>query len=242
MKISCILPTFNRYSTGLNYLIEEAVECFIRQDYPDKELLIGNDCKEQKLKINHPQIKVYNWEERDPMIATKIARLISLSQGDAFCRWDDDDINLPHRLTYSANKLKDGLEWRSENYFYDPGKLEHVIGPGNTHLTAIFTRDLINKLGGYPENRIDDQEFNKALVGVGGSAKGEIIPQEEIFYLYRWNTGSSHLSGAGGSIPDLENHYKRIGEKNIISGTFTIRPKWYQNHIDRVKNYLNSRN
>ncbi len=42
VKISCLCPTYNRGSGKLN-LLQEAVECFRRQDNPDRELIIGND-------------------------------------------------------------------------------------------------------------------------------------------------------------------------------------------------------
>ena len=42
MRASAVLPTYNR-PPDQQWLVEEAIESFLRQDYPDKELLVLND-------------------------------------------------------------------------------------------------------------------------------------------------------------------------------------------------------
>ena len=46
--ISCLMPTYNRIP-GRQFLIDEALESFLLQDYEDKELIICNDTPGQKL-------------------------------------------------------------------------------------------------------------------------------------------------------------------------------------------------
>ena len=46
--VSCICPTYNRPPRH-QHLLEEAIASFLRQDYPNKELIVLNDCPGQEL-------------------------------------------------------------------------------------------------------------------------------------------------------------------------------------------------
>src|SRR5438876_11343843 len=48
MKVSCMCATYNRPPNS-QWLLEEAIESFLRQDYAEKELLVLNDCAGQEL-------------------------------------------------------------------------------------------------------------------------------------------------------------------------------------------------
>lgn len=240
MLISCLMPTFNRYPQ-LAYLVEEAVECFLRQDDPDRELVICNDTPGQRLIVDDERVKVLNLDCRMATLSDKIQMCIDVAQGDLLCRWDDDDISLPHRLSYSRRKLADGWEWRAENYLFDTGTLAPVAGPANTHIQALWRRDVLNLMGGqYPPNLsgYEDIAFNRELVQAGLPAQGELIPVEEVYYLYRWSTGSRHLSGVGGGPEKLQEQWDRLGQASIAAGDFHVRPRWHRNHVARAKQTL----
>ena len=81
------------------------MESFLRQDHPDKELLILNDTPGQKLVFEHPQVRIFNAQRRFPDLSAKIQYMIDRAAGDVFCRWDDDDLSLPWRLSYSLERL-----------------------------------------------------------------------------------------------------------------------------------------
>jgi glycosyltransferase involved in cell wall biosynthesis len=234
MRVSCLMPTFNRYPT-LGRLVEEAVESFLRQSYPDKELIILNDCPVQQLIFDHPQVRIINAAERYPTLSDKITAMIEASSGDAFCRWDDDDISLPWRLSLSVEKLKGRLEWQPTTYWFDPGKLHLNKGHANGHITSIWTRECLELIGGYPPKMSgwEDQEFDKRLKKLG-LYKPEDIPAEEVFYLYRWGTGSQHLSGIGGGPQSLQGFWDKLGSLPQKEGTYTIRPHWAQDHLARA--------
>lgn len=241
MKIAAILLTYNRYPR-LPYLVEESVESFIRQDYENKELLIVNDTPGQTLRIDHPRIRVLNVNERFPTLADKIQYAIDNTDADAFCRWDDDDISLPHRLSYSAAKLGDGLEWRANNYWFDCGEWREVHLAGNTHVMSLWRREVLERIGGkYPPKHTgnEDQKFNEMLHKAGVSSRGEDVPTEEMYYIYRWGTGSRHLSGVGGTTEQLQTHYDSIGKFPIVKREFEIKPRWYRNYVafaEQVRN------
>ncbi len=236
MLISCLMPTYNRYPS-MGFLVEEAVESFIRQDHQDRELLICNDTPGQLLEVHHPKVKVFNLQERLPTLSDKLQFLIDHAQGEAFCRWDDDDISLPHRLSFSQRKLGDKLEWRAGNYWWDTGTLTEVAHAGNTHVQSIFRRSCLDVIGGkYPPklSGYEDQAFNKALVQAGFPRLGEVVAPGEIYYLYRWATGSLHLSGVGGPPENLQAHYDTLGTRPIATGVYKVQPRWRTNHLARV--------
>jgi glycosyltransferase involved in cell wall biosynthesis len=230
MLISCLCPTFNRYPQ-LGFLLEEAIDCFLRQDYADKELIICNDTPGQTLLVDLPQVRVLNVSERFESLGQKLRHMIAVASGDVMCRWDDDDLSLPHRLRISAERLGDRLEWRALNYWFDDGhQVRQVARPGNTHLMSLWRREVLEQIGGYPVFPLggEDQAFNAALAraGISLADSGEIVPSDDVFYVYRWNTGGTHLSGqSDGSSDPHRAHWEAIGRQTIAPGSFVVTPQ-----------------
>lgn len=241
--ISCLCMTYNRCPDHQR-LLEEAIESFLRQDYKDKELLVCNDTPGQHLEFSHPQVRIFNFPERMPTLTDKIQSMIDIARGDILCRWDDDDISLPHRLSYSRDKLGDGLEWRAANYIYSaPDDFREVHNPGNTHVFGLFTRKVLEKIGGYPSkvSGCEDMRFVDRLIEQGlGVRQGEPIPSEDMYYFYRWGVSPTHLSGHGdgpqGNIH--QNHYDRIGQRPAAVGEIHLHPHWNRDYSrDLVNRY-----
>lgn len=252
MLVSCLCPTFNRYP-HLGHLLEEAVDSFGRQDYPDRELIICNDTPGQELflPVSHSfarKVRIFNVDKRFATLSEKIQFMIDQAQGEVLCRWDDDDIHLPHRLSYSIERLRDKLEWRAENYWYDTGTLVEAHGVGNTHIMSVWRREVLEKFphGKYPigHSGNEDQTFNRYLTEYASIPHGERIPLKDIFYLYRWGTGSTHLSGIAGGPKDNphQQHYDQIGKRPIEAEPFVIHPHWEKNYTNVVEQTLLSQN
>ncbi len=225
MKISCLMPTYNRFPKD-GWLVEEAVQSFMDQDYENKELLILNDTKDQFLIINrNDKVKIINTDLRFPNLGAKIKYLISKSSGDAFCRWDDDDLSLPHRLSFSVQRLgEDKLEWHPLNYWYKPSikmPAKEVHKAGNSHLMAMFRREIFDYID-YPNDccGAEDQAFNQRIAAIGVNNQ-DILKPEEMFYIYRWGTDSIHLSGQR----NMQEHWDAIGNMPIEKGTYIINPR-----------------
>lgn len=237
--ISCLCPTYNR-APDHQWLIEEAVESFLRQDHPHKELIVCNDAPGQRLVCDAPGVRVFNRPDRFGSLSEKLRWMIGQARGDLFCRWDDDDISLPWRLSLSLEKLGDRLEWRPENYWYSPkGEHHEVGGAANTHAMAMWRREAMDKIGGYPDafagkSGGEDQRFNGLLAEYGiSSAKGEVLPTNRMFYLYRWGASPRHLSGALDET-NTASAYERIGRDRIEPGEFELRPHWRVNYVQAV--------
>lgn len=235
MKITCIMPTYNRFPHD-RWMVDEAVECFLRQDYKDKELLILNDAPRQKILCDAPCVRVINYPRRFDTLSDKIQSGIDHASGDVLCRWDDDDLSLPWRLSLSAKGLGDKLEWRAENYWWENYGQEwkQVVGPGNTHTMAVFTHECLDKIGGYPAKRVgdEDQEFNKALRLARINERGVVLKLEDIFYVYRWGLGR-HLS-AGGAGEGLRRQWDAIGKRDVLPGVYRVEPQWRRDYVSEA--------
>lgn len=245
--IACLMPTFNRPSETPE-MLGESLAAFLEQDYQAAaHLIIGNDCPEQTLSVAREFqsiVHVVNYPRRFETLGQKLHAMASLATmqygAEALCRWDDDDYSLPHRLSYSADQLGVGVEWRPSNYWWHraglPGEVWEVERAGNTHIQAIWRPEVLEQIGGYPDRTGDeDQAFNQALhrrykTPIAGH--GNIDPAE-LFYVYRWGNSPRHLSGRGGG-KALREQYKRIGELHIVPGEFEIIPKRWELPARRV--------
>ena len=96
--VSCICPTYGRPA-----LLEEAIYCFLQQDYPGpKELIVLNDYAGQTLLFDHPEVRMINLPTRFRTVGEKRNAAVALAAHDLLFVWDDDDIYLPHRLSFSV--------------------------------------------------------------------------------------------------------------------------------------------
>jgi hypothetical protein len=98
--LSCICPTYGRVA-----LLEEAIECFLRQDYPGpKELIVLNDYDGQTLSFDHPDVHVINVPTRFHSVDEKYKAAAALCSHDLIFVWHDDDIYLPRRLRSRSSR------------------------------------------------------------------------------------------------------------------------------------------
>jgi hypothetical protein len=232
--ISCLMPTYNRFTPDQRYpnseiVVCEAVESFLRQDWHDKELLILNDTPGQILLCEHPQVRIVNSPHRLPNMTAKFVWLIEHATSDILAWWPDDDISLPHRLRFCFDRLGDHPAWRPRNCFQDDAGTLSELVPDNTHIMGLWRRSILSVLGGYEQpggNDLDqDQQFNAALAR-HGIDRSDRLALSEISYLYRRHTGSVHLSGL-----DEIASYKGIGEWPIVPGSFRIVPAWKRDYV-----------
>ncbi len=86
--------------------LEEAIHSFLRQDYPGtKELIVLNDIEGQTLVFDHPEVQVVNVPRRFHSAAEKLKAAVGLASHDLIFPWPEDDISLPHRLSFTVAHL-----------------------------------------------------------------------------------------------------------------------------------------
>lgn len=234
--ISCYCATYGRPK----HLIENTIQCFLDQDWSGpKELIILNDCKYQKYFYNHPEIKIVNIEDRIPILGKKFNETVKLCQYNFLATWEDDDIFLKHRLSYSSKNLKNQVVFHTYDALIEQGR--GVFKPFGCygHSTHLIDRNLFDDIKGYDE--LDIRSIDVKFIAKIGSkipkySKGIQRPSDR-FYIYRWYTsGSYHASGITKSdnlSQDIENKVlKDIDIGRIETGEIYLEPKLSYNYYD----------
>lgn len=97
--VSCIMPTKNRRE-----FVPKAIEYFLRQTYPNKELVIVDDVGADDIQDLLPQTlprgaSTFYLRVHDPLtLGAKRNRCVQAAKGDLIAHWDDDDWYGPGRL------------------------------------------------------------------------------------------------------------------------------------------------
>jgi hypothetical protein len=238
--VSCLCPTYGR-PPDHQELLEEAIESFLRQTYPNKELIVLNDCAEQELVCDAPGVRVVNVRTRFATLGDKYNAAVAIARGDLLAPWEDDDISLPWRLALSVERLGDAGYYNPKRYVLLDGSGFHADQPmGYGHNLSLFSREAFGAVGGYrPISGAQDAEMDGALVaavaGRGGPWAGEPeLPRREWFYIYRWGVSPTHLSAAAAP----EELYRRLGSTPAAPGRFTLRPHWREDYVAAVADLL----
>lgn len=227
--VSCYCATYGRV-----HCLEESVESFLRQDYTGpKELVILNDYANQTIEFDHPEVKVFNLPWRIEPLGKKFNYTANLCSGDVLFCWEDDDIYLPNRISYSLKKIKDGVFHTSDGFFEISSG--NIIKARNVfHATHAITKQLFDSINGYPEKDqcSIDVEFMQKINTKIQRAYSQDTNLEDAFYIYRWDTVKSyHGSGWGPEKIDVSKAVENIVDRQATSGEIPtgkikLKPKW----------------
>ena len=118
--VSCIMPTYNRRP-----FVSQAITYFLRQDYPDCELIIIDDGTDPVGDIvpTDPRVRYLRLESKKT-IGAKRNLACREAKGEIIVHWDDDDWMASWRLKYQVENLQKeqadicGLD---AVLFFDPG-------------------------------------------------------------------------------------------------------------------------
>ena len=107
MKLAAICCTYKRPRE-----LAEAVECFLRQDYPFemRELIVLDDAGQEwppEALAEIPNVKLVTTRHRFRTLGEKRNATAALAAPDvdAYCAWDDDDIYLPWHMSAAVAAL-----------------------------------------------------------------------------------------------------------------------------------------
>ncbi|HXU35894.1 MAG TPA: glycosyltransferase family 2 protein [Blastocatellia bacterium] len=117
--VSCIMPTADRCR-----FVSRAISYFQAQDYPNKELLVLDDGKQNnpELAQDDGQIRYLRLDQKSALGAKRNLACTE-ARGDIIVHWDDDDWMASWRLSYQVRALIEnnaavcGLD---KLYFYEP--------------------------------------------------------------------------------------------------------------------------
>jgi glycosyltransferase involved in cell wall biosynthesis len=244
--VSCICLTYGRPE-----LLEEAIYSFLQQDYAgQKELIVLNDYDQQTLAFEHPEVRVINIPKRFRTVGEKRNMAVALAAHDLLFVWDDDDICLPHRLSFSVAHFdhRRGFFKAGSAWMWNDGQLS---GPyyNTFHGISCWSRKLFDAVRGYAAaGSGEDVVFENLLERqFPGSTSAYDTQPEEIYYLYRWyGTGSYHISGYGEYRPDANIGHHEIEEfveqqarwGVIPQGRILLHPHWHTDYRQLVFSYI----
>ena len=215
--VSCICPTYDRPK-----VLEESIQCFLDQDYPNKELivLVDNPNCEFILDCHSDQVRMVQMKERFPDLGTKYDYFKGLVNGEYVAIWEDDDLFGFNRLTDSVKNFKKGYDViKCPSALMSTDNKDYLITSNLFHSQSCFSREYFDRTPFY----------NGKSVGVDVSfesrAKAYFHESSPLFwYIYRWGN-CHHLSGR----PNLETAWKD-SENTALSGFVSIKPRYHQNY------------
>lgn len=233
-KLACICCTYARPQ-----LLAEAVECFLRQDYPaDRcELIILDDAGQYATQSN-VILKPWHLVSVTRRFATlgekrNAAAALASADVDALVVWDDDDIYLPWALRAHAAALAKA-PWSRPSYIYVDVKSGRTFNSqpcnGLFHSAWAFTREAFARVRGYPFMPSgQDQALAHLFQHAGIAASDAITVGFAPFVVYRWRTTNSyHLSAMNAG-----EGYARLAamQPNVTPVTRLI-PGWSHDYLN----------
>lgn len=119
--VSCIMPTCDRRG-----FVPQAIRCFLRQDYPNVELVIIDDGADPiaDLLPDDERIRYFRLDQKQK-IGTKRNYACEQSRGEFIVHWDDDDWYPQGRISRQMAALNGGgfdISGSSRLYFLDADK------------------------------------------------------------------------------------------------------------------------
>jgi glycosyltransferase involved in cell wall biosynthesis len=99
--VSCIMPTRNRRP-----FISQSIWYFLRQDYPNKELVVLDDGEDSVADLIPADERIrYTQLDRSLALGAKRNLACEMSRGELIAHWDDDDWIGSNRLSIQVNEL-----------------------------------------------------------------------------------------------------------------------------------------
>ena len=226
--ISCYCSTYGRPTR----LLENSIQCFLEQDYQGpKELVILNDFDRQELIFDHPEVRIINHPTRITPLGKKFNYNISLCKYDILATWEDDDVFLKNRLSYSYENLNNGI-FHTHSAFFEVAEKNIVTSQNVFHSTHMFTREVF-ETARYTEVEdscsLDISLMSKLKQKLGNYTQTTNI--NDIFYIYVWGGSQSyHGSGHGPTNKNISETAKNIVEdqiskNNVATGKIYLNPK-----------------
>jgi glycosyltransferase involved in cell wall biosynthesis len=121
--VSCVMPTYNRRA-----FVPQAITYFLRQDYPNRELVVLDDGTDRVADLMPPDPRVrYIAVAEQQVLGTKRNRCCAEARGDIIVHWDDDDWQADWRLSYQVAALlaqQVDICGLANPLYYDPARHE----------------------------------------------------------------------------------------------------------------------
>jgi glycosyltransferase involved in cell wall biosynthesis len=231
--VSCIMPT-----AGRRAFVPLAIGYFLRQDYPNRELVVVDDGADpvEDLVPGDPRIRYVRLEQRT-VLGEKRNIACRLARGAIICHWDDDDWMAPQRLSYQLTALlrsETAACGAAAQLYYDPAaghawlyRYPGIDGRWVAGNTLCYRRELWQRAPFAPVAVGEDTRF------VWGVPRGglKVLPDYRFYVglIHPGNTGPKRVSGSCwhrrpvGEVAALLgadiDSYRRLGDPRAGSST-----------------------
>lgn len=235
MRFSVICLTYKR-----SKLLEEAVYSVIQQTLKDWELLIINDYDLQKIRYDHPQIRIFNLEEKFKTLGDKRNFGVEQANGDYIIMLDDDDLFLPSYLENINKIVSLGdvdllLPQKPIFYFNDHSKIH--LSPHPICNTLVYRKDSIGSKYHYESVNFDEltpfyiklkKQPIKELMG--------FLKPEQCGYVYRQDiTSDKKYTMAAFGREQLSEQEQILASLGDQEGEITLNPHWNEDYVQIIK-------
>jgi len=216
-RVSCIMPTYGRPD-----YVSESIAMFLSQDYPNKELIVLNDCPGQTFQCDCKDVIVINRPNRFASLGEKRNECILRSTGDLIAVWDDDDLYLPWHLRFTVEQMRlHKTEFYRAAEFWAYWGEDHLsnnkaIKGWISHPQVLYTKELWNRVGGYPAMNVGEDAafFRRIHTDLGKPFIAYPLAKHQRYYILRGRSRYRHMSIKGGVEP-----------LDIKSGDYQLIPK-----------------
>jgi hypothetical protein len=196
--VSCIMPTANRRA-----FVPQAIRHFLRQDYPDRELIVLDDGADSIADLipAHDRIRYIRLPHRMTMGA-KHNMGCEMARGEVMIHWDDDDWHADWRISCQVNELlqqpASTLCGLARLHFFEPasGRVwEYVYPPGSRPWVSGATFCYYKSF--WEQRRFPDMNEGADTVFVWGLQNANIVAHaDNTFYVaivHRNNTSPKRI-------------------------------------------------
>jgi glycosyltransferase involved in cell wall biosynthesis len=221
-------------------LLEESVYSVLQQTFKDWELLIINDCEDQTIHYDHPQVKIFNFKEKFKCISDKRNFGKSNAKGDWIFNLDDDDLLLP---TYLENlkKYLETTEWicyqKPIIYYDDPSKV--YLSPVPQANVFVYSKQVAQQYN-YESNGTDEVSPFYAKIAKSfwsGRRRYTQLPPNECGYVWRQDVGSRKYSLADvfGQKTTEEEQDAFLRSIESAKGDIFLKPHWNKDYVEFIR-------
>jgi hypothetical protein len=202
MKIDCLMGTAGRYS-----LVCEALACFLLQTRLANATLLIYNQHPVPLSFDHPRVRVVN--EAPPAGSLRYIRhrmhQLADPTADLIHWWDDDDLYLPWHLDDCLRHIGDSVAWKPLESWISDANVTFKRMKNMFEGSWVFRADYLKQAALDTHPTYTDHPVTWQTLDAGKLSTTDL--DGRMSYIYRWNTGTQHLSGYGSGDEEAQRRF-----------------------------------
>lgn len=193
-------------------------------------MVVVNDSPLVKYEFEHPNVQIFNLDERFNSITTKLKWAYQNAKYDYLYRLDDDDLLTPWALNSVKEDIlahpEHDIYRSSQHYFFIDNKFNKLSS--NVNNGNVYTRKYFDRIE-WPCSK--SGEDGNLTFSHGGKI---YTSKKRPTMLYRWGMNIHHVSGLGvqTNAETLANTDKRI--KKMEEGIIKLQPKFLNDYYSQL--------